>query len=242
MDPFALDLINPYFKLKKIMKRMLSTRLRQSWYRGRFIYFLILLLSFISFAPALRTFIKLNFLSDLAFSAILVCTIYAGSRKKYQAAVIYILACPMLLSVWFPYFVNSPAIIMIGNFCGILFFSIVVFQIFDYIFGEKEISKNVIAAAVVVYLLIGIIWALSHSLLEMVQPGSFNIPPDQINNTRLLFIYYSFSTLTTMGSNTVQPGSGLAESFTIVEAIVGQLYLVVLIAWLVGMHVVRKSK
>lgn len=221
---------------------MLSTRLRQSWYRRRFIYFLILLLSFITFSPALKTFTELNFLSDLAFSAILVCTIYVGGRNKYQAAVVYILAFPMLLSVWFPYFVNSPAIIMLGRFCGILFFSIVVFQILDYIFGEKEISKNVIAAAVVVYLLIGIIWALSYSLLEMVQPGSFNISPDQITHTRLLFIYYSFSTLTTMGSNTVQPASGLPESFTIVEAIVGQLYLVVLIAWLVGMHVVRKSK
>ncbi|MGA8178934.1 MAG: hypothetical protein WB792_02665 [Desulfobacterales bacterium] len=237
-----MDLLNLYFKLKKIMKRMLSTRLRQSWYRRRFIYLLILLLSFISFAPALQTFTKLNFSSDLVFSAILVCTIYVGSRKKYQAAVVYILAFPMLLSVWFPYFVNSPAIIMLGRFCGILFFSIVVFQILDYIFGEKEISENVIAAAVVVYLLIGISWALSYSLLEVVQPGSFNIPPDQIHNTRLLFIYYSFSTLTTMGSNTVQPASGLPESFTIVEAIVGQLYLVVLIAWLVGMHVVRKSK
>jgi voltage-gated potassium channel len=224
------------------MERMLTTRFRQSWYRRRFIYLLILLLSFISFAPALPTFTKLNFLSDLAFSAILVCTIYAGSRKKYQAAVAYILAFPMLLSVWFPYFVKSPAMIMTGRFCGIAFFSLVVFQILDYIFGEKEISENVIAAAVVVYLLIGISWALSYSLLEMVHPGSFNIPPDQIHNTRLLFIYYSYSTLTTMGSDTVQPAGGLSESFTIVEAIVGQLYLVVLITWLVGMHVVRKSK
>lgn len=221
---------------------MLSTRLRQSWYERRFVYFLILLLSFISFAPSLQTFTELNFSSDLAFSAILVCTIYSGSRKKYQAAVVYILAFPFLLSVWFPYFANSPAIIMMGRFCGILFFSIVVYQILDYVFGEKEISKNAIAAAIVVYLLIGIIWALSHALLEMIQPGAYKIPPDQINNTRLLFIYYSFNSLTTMGSDIVQPASGLAESFTIVEAIVGQLYLVVLIAWLVGMHVVRKSK
>jgi len=34
----------------------------------------------------------------------------------------------------------------------------------------------------------------------------------------------------------------MAISLAVVEAIVGQIYLVVVVAWLVGMHVSRKSR
>jgi hypothetical protein len=82
--------------MRKVIKR-----LGQSWQRRRFIYFLILLLLFITFAPLLQTSADLNVFIDISFSAILVCTIYAGSRKKYQAPVAYLLALPMILPVLF---------------------------------------------------------------------------------------------------------------------------------------------
>jgi hypothetical protein len=48
--------------------------------------------------------------------------------------------------------------------------------------------------------------------------------------------------LTTLGYGDILPHNRFGISLSILEAIIGQLYLVVQVAWLVGMHVSRKSK
>ncbi len=50
-------------------------------------------------------------------------------------------------------------------------------------------------------------------------------------------LYFSFSTLTTLGYGDIVPVSPLARMLTSVEAITGQLYLTVLVARLVGLHI-----
>ncbi|MGB5920593.1 MAG: potassium channel family protein, partial [Syntrophobacteria bacterium] len=44
-------------------------------------------------------------------------------------------------------------------------------------------------------------------------------------------------TLTTLGYGDITPVTRLARSLCILEAVIGQLYLVVQVAWLVGLHV-----
>jgi len=58
----------------------------------------------------------------------------------------------------------------------------------------------------------------------------------------LVFQYYSFVTITTLGYGDITPVTEVAKAFSVLEAVVGQLYLVVAVAWLVGMHVSSKSK
>jgi len=58
----------------------------------------------------------------------------------------------------------------------------------------------------------------------------------------LVFQYFSFVTITTLGYGDITPVTEVAKAITTLEAIVGQIYLVVVVAWLVGMHVSRKSK
>ena len=58
----------------------------------------------------------------------------------------------------------------------------------------------------------------------------------------LVFQYYSFVTITTLGYGDITPVTEVAKAFSVLEAIVGQLYLVVVVAWLVGMHVSSKSR
>ena len=51
------------------------------------------------------------------------------------------------------------------------------------------------------------------------------------------FMYYSFITLTTVGYGDITPVTGVARSFSLLEGIVGQTYMAVLVARLVGLHV-----
>ena len=56
------------------------------------------------------------------------------------------------------------------------------------------------------------------------------------------FEYFSFVTITTLGYGDITPLTNRASALALIEALIGQIYLVVLVAWLVGMYVSRKSK
>jgi voltage-gated potassium channel Kch len=51
------------------------------------------------------------------------------------------------------------------------------------------------------------------------------------------FLYFSYVTMTTLGYGDITPIAPIARSLAMLEALIGQIYLVVMIAWLVGMNV-----
>jgi hypothetical protein len=80
-------------------------------------------------------------------------------------------------------------------------------------------------------------WTFIFVVVETLHPGSFKIPEVQGLETTRQFVYYSFVTLTTLGYGDITPITSMARSLCILEAVIGQLYLVVQVAWLVGVHV-----
>lgn len=224
------------------MNKKIGWWISQNLFKNRFLFLLILLLLFILFAPVFEAFTGLRIFLDIFVSLIFLFVIYTKINRKYLVIIASLLVFPMLVSLWLPYFSKGTQTIIIGGIGGILFFAFTIFNILNFIYSEKEVSRDLIAGAVVVYLLIAIMWAIIYMLIERLHPGSFIISQNQIHSDRLAFIYYSFGTITSLGIGDIAPASGLADSFTIVEAVVGQFYLVVMVAWLVGMYVAKKSK
>jgi voltage-gated potassium channel Kch len=56
------------------------------------------------------------------------------------------------------------------------------------------------------------------------------------------FEYFSFMTITTLGYGDITPITDKATALALIEAVVGQVYMVVLVAWLVGMHVSQRPR
>jgi hypothetical protein len=110
-----------------------------------------------------------------------------------------------------------------------------------FIFREKDVAKETIYAAVVVYLLFGILWSFNYFILDYFYPNSFSFPEHTPPNV-YRYLYFSYVTLTTLGYGDVAPMTNKGGSLVILEAIIGQIYLVVIVAWLVGMHVSRRSR
>jgi hypothetical protein len=112
------------------------------------------------------------------------------------------------------------------------------------VFVERRVTINTITGAVCVYLLVGIVWGMIFALLDNVTPGSFHIPAGDnmavLDSLTRNFIYYSFSTLTTLGYGDITPVSNPARYFSVLEAVTGQVYLSVLVARLIGMHIYQR--
>ena len=100
---------------------------------------------------------------------------------------------------------------------------------------SQRVDAEHVYAALDAYVLIGVFAGILHHLIEETWPGSYvsggAVIPDFSFTTA---IYFSFVTLATLGYGDIVPQSDVARGVTVVEAIVGQLYLAVLIARLVS--------
>ncbi len=102
-----------------------------------------------------------------------------------------------------------------------------------------RVSINEIVGTFNMYLIMGYAWSYVFMLIEFCAPGSFQ-PAGTSGSIGLRFIYFSFVTLTTIGFGDTIPVSPLAQMFVILEAIVGQFYVAIVVAYLVSMHIIHK--
>jgi voltage-gated potassium channel Kch len=111
-----------------------------------------------------------------------------------------------------------------------------------HIFHQQDIDADIIAGAIVAYLLMALMWSLLYGVLEAAHPGSFKFAEGVVRIGRELFTYFSFVTITTVGYGDIFPVTPVARAFSNLEAVVGQLYLVILVSWLVGKYVSARSR
>jgi len=210
--------------------------------RGRFSKLLVLLLGMLVLAPLMEQFFRLLVLEDLFLTAIFVYAAYSISRNKILLATAITLALPAIASTWLKPFVKAQWFAISGGICDVAFITTVTVAILIHIFRQKEISGDIIAGAIVAYLLMAVMWSQIYLVLETAQPGSFNLPAGADESTQALLRYFSLVTITTVGYGDITPATHAARAFANLESVVGQLYLVIQVAWLVGMHVSIKSK
>ena len=209
----------------------------QVCFQERFLSLLIFIIAMIIVGPLVEEFIQLRILMDILWSAIFISAVYAVSQKKHHILIGVLLALPMLGSIWAKYFVELKALVVVGSLCGAAFMLFIIIQMLIFIYSFREVTRDLIVGAAVVYLLMALMWMFIFVVVETLHPGSFNIPEGPNMEATRYFLYYSFVTLTTLGYGDITPATGLARSLCILEAVIGQLYLVVQVAWLVGVHV-----
>jgi hypothetical protein len=102
-------------------------------------------------------------------------------------------------------------------------------------FRRGRVDAERIFAVLNAYMLTGLIFGIAFAMINIVDPASFRLP----SNAPMRFeegIYLSFVVLTSLGLGEIVPVSGVARGLAIVEAIVGQMYMAVLVARLVSLY------
>ena len=214
----------------------------QKLYDARFLVLLILLLFLLVLTPFLDKFIETRILMDVFLTAIFIFIIYSIRLKRSQAIIAFVLVLPLIIATWSTYFFEIKTLSMLTRIFGALFFAYAAINILRIIVKSEKVTRETIFAAIVAYLLIALMWAFLYMILELVSPGSFSFPDKGSWGEMMRYEYLSFVTITTLGYGDITPVTDQASALVLIEAFVGQIYLVVLVAWLVGMHVSRRTR
>lgn len=136
-----------------------------------------------------------------------------------------------------PFAIND-FLYVFGRLVYCLFLAIAIFYLMRRFLQARKITGDTIKGAIAVYLMLGVLWIFVYESIFHINPSAFSA----VAFGKLSFLHYSYTTLTTLGLGDITPVSNFAMSFTCLEAIVGQLFLVVFIAKLMGLHIVQFSQ
>ncbi len=209
-------------------------------------YYLGLLASLIAvfgIAPFFDKGTLVNQLLNASFIVTLLFSVLVISHSKKFVIVASILAIPFFLEnlqLLFGYDIVISTSTM--ALCGTAFVLIVIITMLRDMFTSTTVDLPLIIGAVSLYFLLGMLWGLIYLAISQFFPGSFHfdfVHTPQMKDQAGMFMYYSIVTLTTLGYGDIIPLSPPARAMASMEAIAGQIYLTVLVARFVGMHIAQ---
>lgn len=122
------------------------------------------------------------------------------------------------------------------------FFIFITFYLLRFLKNSKNVDVNVIITAINIYLLTGIISGSLAFFFYLALPGAYNIPEYITDPDFVSFNYYSFVTMSTVGYGDITPRLPETQTLAYIIAITGQLYVAIIIAFLVGKMLMHSSK
>jgi hypothetical protein len=182
--------------------------------------------------------------TSIVFTLVLSAGVGAVAQTKRTFRVALMIAAPALLLFWVGPGLGTQVPVFLGDILLAGFLVYAAATILNRVLHADEVDAETIYGAVCVYFLAAAFWGVLFVLVEFVAPGSFNLP-DSVNFTGGSrfdsgpMMYYSFVTITTLGYGDITPATELTRLLALLEAVLGQLYLVILIARLVGLYTVR---
>jgi len=212
------------------MKIMIQ-KLRVNRYLCLFISLILLIVTppFIGNAPSARL------THSIFFTILLIATVYLISPHRKIFLVVFVAMIFALGFNWLSFANEKELSIQIPRLIFALIMMLFFFrQVILSIFKAKEINREIIFASLSGYILLGLTGAFLFALVFNIYPGSFNISEGR--EGILTFVYFSFTTLTTLGFGDIIPLNPQAQSLTVLHSISGQLYLTVLIGMIIGKY------
>ena len=213
--------------------------------RQRYVPLLIALLLGLAIYPiaveaGLARWFRLGLMLMLAVSA------YAVSGRPRVLITALTLGLPAIVAQAGAVALPGRTSLLIAACFAFLFLAFVTLVIFGSVLSPGKVTRDKIAGAISVYLLLGMVWALLYIALAIARPGSFHLPEAVAlglgGGSEHSFFYFSFTTLTTLGYGDITPASPVSQTLAWLEAVVGQLYLAILVARLVGLHIVHSGQ
>lgn len=142
------------------------------------------------------------------------------------------------------FFAPNPLLYLVGSVSWLLFFSFLTWSLLRDLLKKREVTGDTISMSISIYLLLGVSWALLYIVIFVHDPEAFHFATaagvSEADRFPIL-LYFSLTTLSTVGFGDITPLTLQARYAAVAEAIAGQFYLAILVARLVGMHMSRAA-
>ena len=180
-----------------------------------------------------------SFVAPLLFIFNLLAGILVISKKKYVS---WFLSClvtisSVILILDLSGFINNSAFSQIRMAIYFLFYVILTYEIIKQVWEAKQINKGVIFGLISGYISLGLIGFFICLSIELTIPNSFKGVVLGTNNFNDGLLYYSYITLSTIGYGDVLPVNSIAQKAAILIGFMGQFYLAIVSAIVVGKYI-----
>jgi hypothetical protein len=163
----------------------------------------------------------------------ILIAVYAIRLRRTLLLVALLLAVPAILERMLLRQPDAGALSILSIVLSFVFDVFIVVVIVQRVFSQDQPNSETIFGALCIYLMVGFAFASMYGMVSALQPKAFYLDP--LTNLHVVpdrfdFIYYSFATLTSLGATGITAVSAPARSLSVIEAILGVLYLAVSIA------------
>lgn len=165
-----------------------------------------------------------------------------GGRLRTLIAAV--LVTPALVGEWLSYWRPDMSLSVLIHGAGLLFIGFVVLEFLRFIVRAPRVDLQILCAAIATYLMLALLWSFAYILADSLAPNSFvfTVGPDSSHSmNHFNALYFSFTTLSTVGYGDIIPVSGIARMLAMAEAVFGMFYVTLLIARLVALYSANKN-
>jgi hypothetical protein len=184
-----------------------------------------------------------RFLIYAGITAVLLSGFRAQHDRPRVLVLEIVLGAITIPVIWMTMIVGSPILFAASCIAGSVCLVLTGVAILERVLRHHAAKLDSIFGAVSVYLLFGLAWALVYWALDRLDGDSFSMS-HQLTIVHGLYgekftsfsqlIYFSFVTMSTLGYGDITPTSTWTQSLTWLEAVAGQFYVTILVAWLVS--------
>jgi len=166
------------------------------------------------------------------------------AQRRRRSIIAWTLGIPAIAERLVVIFAPSASLYLAGSILWLLLFGFITWNELRAVLRQKEVTREVISMSISTYLLFGLTFGLFYIVLHDLQPNAFSFGaggPASEQQTIPVLIYFSLTTLSTIGFGDITPVTLQARYAAVAEGITGQFYLAILVARLVGMQMSQST-
>lgn len=219
------------------------------WKPIRFIQLFLFIIVVMLLSPVLHKTPLLTALLSIFFLNLLIVTLsFAGFdvRRRWPLILLWFLGILMdMAAVRTTVHHYATMLAAASDLVNAVIVVICVVMILRYVLTSHEVTVDTVFGAIVAYFLIALTFSSLYQALAVIEPNSFALPDNADTgggySRQSVLSYFSFVTIATLGYGDIVPRHPVAQMLSILEAVTGQFYMAVVVAWLVSNLVIGRK-
>jgi hypothetical protein len=211
---------------------------------GRHTVLLISLVVLFVALPLLRELPGGRLRFSVLFTLVLLAAIYVNSVRRWLFVAGASLGALAIAAGTVAEATGSIAARLVSGSLGLVLLVMTILMMLNTLMRTRRVSHDTIVGGICVYLMLGLAFAIAYQIAMVIDPSVLakgGVPLGEAvtnaGNQSAQILYYSYVTLTTLGFGDITPRAEPVQLLTVVEAVVGQLYVAIFIARLMGLFI-----